>query len=252
MAQYTIEELVSVISDDITIFGALPKTLPDNSIRQFVETRALPWFYINYINATSLMYYYIDQAAFEQEAFTKYSYIEMPCEVQSISWIHQVRGISLMQLGLNSPNLSVNLGVTNQPYLSSYVTTIGELGVYKTLIDNMSDMLDQLTLYTTKYHYNQPSHRLNILTKLNTSLIAECHINIPAENMFTDPYFLKYCTAWAKMQQGRLMGQYDYTLQGGVKINHADMISQGKEEMKEVEDDIKGMMNNSIMVMVRK
>jgi hypothetical protein len=37
------------------------------------------------------------------------------------------KGASLFQLGLNTPNLSVNLGVTNQPYLSSYVTTIGEL-----------------------------------------------------------------------------------------------------------------------------
>ena len=250
---YTIEELIDFVQQDITVYGALPKTLPDQSIRQYIETQALPWFYMNYIYGVSKMYYYVDQQAFQQETFTKFSYIELPCEIQAISWIHMVKSLSILQLGLNSPNLSVNLGVTNQPYLSSYVTTIGELGTYKTLIDNMSDMLDQLTLFTTKYDFNQQSHRLNILTHVNTSLILECAVNIPQESMFTDNYFIKYVTAWAKIQQGNLMGRYDYSLPGGVKINHSDMISQGKEEMKEVIEEVKGMMNNpSFFYMIKK
>jgi hypothetical protein len=250
---YTIEELVDFIQQDITIYGALPKVLPDQSIRQYVETQALGWFYINYINSVSAMYYYIDSSAFQSETFTNYKYIELPCEIQSISWMHKVKSLSLLQLGLNTPNLSVNLGVTNQPYLSSYVTTIGELGTYKAIIDSMSDMLDQMTLFTSKYHFNQPSHRLNILTMVNTSLIAECYVNIPNEDMFSDTYFIKYVTAWAKIQQGNLLGRYDYTLPGGVKINHTDMISQGKEELKEVIEEINGMKNNSgFFVMVKK
>lgn len=241
---YTIEELVDFVQQDITVYGALPKTLPDQSIRQFVETRALPWFYMNYIYAVSKMYYHVPKHMFKCEQAGS-SYVELPCEVQAVSWVHRVNDGNLLQLGLNTPNLSVNLGVTNQPYLSSYVTTIGELGTYKTLIDNMSDMLDQLTLFTVKYDFNQQSHRLNILTHVPSSLILECAVNIPQESIFTDNYFIKYVTAWSKMQQGNLMGRYDYSLPGGVKINTADMISQGKEEMKEVEEDIKGMMNNS-------
>jgi hypothetical protein len=233
-AQYSIEELIDFIQQDITIYGALPKSLPDQSIRQFVETRALPWFQINYLYAVSLMYYFIDKHAFETEEFTRFSYITLPCEIQSISWIHQVRGVNMLQLGLNSPNLSVNLGVTNQPYLSSYVTTIGELG-------------------TSKYNFNVQSSRLNILTKINTSLILECYVNIPQENLFADPYFIKYVTAWAKQQQGNLLGRYDFNLPGSVKINTADMISQGKEEMKEVEEEVKNSNGNSSwFVMVKK
>ncbi len=249
----SIEELVSIISNDITIFGTLPKTLPDNAVRQYIETQAAPYFYRNYIYSVSQMYYYIHKHAFEQECYTKYSFIEMPEEIQSITWMHRSNDRALLQLGLNSPNLSVNLGVTNQPYLSSYVTTIGELGTYKTLIDNMSDMLDQMTLYTIKYHFNQPSHRLNILTKLDCSLIAECYVNIPNEDLFADPYFIKYCTGWAKMQQGNLMGRYDFTLPGGVKINHTDMITQGKEEMDKTIEEINAMKSNaSFMILVRK
>jgi len=252
MSAYSLEEFIDFVQSDVTVGGALPKNLPDHSIRQFIETRAMPWFYQNYQYAVSKMYYFIDQAAFTTEEYTKYRYIELPCEVQSITWIYQIKNQQLLQLGINVPNLSVNLGVTNQPYLSSYVTTIGELGVYKTIIDSMADMMNQLNLYTTKFHFNQLSHRLNILTNVTNHLVLEAYVNIPAENLFGDPYFTKYVTAWAKMQQGRLLGTFDFTLPGGVKYNSQDMVSGGKEEMKEVEDEIKGMSTSAFFFMVKR
>jgi hypothetical protein len=163
-----------------------------------------------------------------------------------------MRGDSLLQLGINTPNLSVNLGVTNQPYLSSYVTTIGELGVYKTLIDNLSDMMNQLNLYTTKFHFNYRTHRFNVLTNVKYHLILECYVNIPDEDLFTDPYFIKYVTAWSKWQMGNLTGRYSMQLPGGVTINNADLVQQGKEEMKEVEEDIKGMSQGAFFFMVKR
>jgi len=252
MSAYSLEEFIDFVQTDVTVGGALPKNLPDHSIRQFIETRALPWFYQNYQFGVSKMYYFVDKAAFSTEEYTNYRYIELPCEIQSVTWIYQIMNTQLLQLGINVPNLSVNLGVTNQPYLSSYVTTIGELGMYKSLIDNMADMLNQMNLYTVKYHYNQLSHRLNILTNIQHHLVLEAYVNIPAETMFTDNYFVKYVTAWAKMQQGRLLGAFDFSLPGGVKYNSADMVSQGKEEMKEVEDEIKAMSNSSFFYLVKR
>jgi hypothetical protein len=252
MSAYSLEEFIDFIQTDVTVGGALPKNLPDHSIRQFIETRALPWFYQNYQFAVSKMYYFIDKAAFSTEEYTNYRFIELPCEIQSVTWIFQMRNEQLLQLGINVPNLSVNLGVTNQPYLSSYVTTIGELGVYKTMIDSMADMMNQMNLYTTKYHFNQLSHRLNILTNIQHHLILEAYVNIPAENMFSDTYFTKYVTAWAKMQQGRLLGMFDFSLPGGVKYNASEMVSQGKEEMKEVEDEIKGISNSSFFFLIKR
>ena len=239
MSSYALPEFIDFIQSDITVFGTLPKNLPDAAIRQFIETRALPWFYRNYQYAVQKIYYFIDKRAFFTEEYTKYNYVTVPCEIQTVVYLYEVRNESLLQLGINTPNLSVNLGVTNQPYLSSYVTTIGELGVYKTMIDSMADMLNQMNLYTTKFHYNQLTHRLNVLTNIQHHVILEAYINIPLENLMTDQYFLKYVTAWAKQQQGRMLGAFAFTLPGGVTYNSADMVSQGKEEMKEVEEDIK-------------
>jgi len=248
----TIEELIDFIQNEITIGCALPKTLPDSEIRRIIETRALPYFYRNYQYAVQKMYFFIHQDAFHTEEFTKYRYVNVPCEIQSVTYLYEVRGGSLMQLGINTPNLSVNLGVTNQPYLSSYVTTIGELGVYKTILDSMSDMLNQLNKYTLKYHFNQLHHRLQIMTNVKHNVIIEGYANIPPEYLFKDDLFVKYVTGWAKVQYGNLTGRYDFQLAGGVKINSADITAQGKEEIKEAEEEIKGQSNSSFFYMIKK
>jgi hypothetical protein len=120
------------------------------------------------------------------------------------------------------------------------------------MIDSMADMMNQLNLYTTKFDFNQLSHRLNILTDIKHHLILECYVNIPNENMFTDTYFLKYVTGWAKMQQGNLLGRLDFTLPGGIKYNSSDLRSEGKEEMKEVEEEIKNMSNSTFFYMIKR
>jgi hypothetical protein len=248
----TIEEFIDGIQTELTIACALPKTLPDESIRVIIEKRALPWFYRNYMYAVQKLYYAIHKEAFQTEEFTKYSYVTMPCEINSVTYLYELRSASLFQLGINTPNLSVNMGVTNQPYLSSYVTTIGELGVYKTILDSMSDMLNQLNKYTLKHQYNQLNHRLHILTNVQYDVIVEAYAEIPNENLFRDDLFFKYVVGYAKMQLGNMVGRYDWTLPGSVKINSADLVSQGQAEVKEVEETITGMSNSSFFFMVKK
>jgi len=248
----TIEELVDSIQTELTVSCALPKSLPDAHIRQIIEKRALPWFYRNYQYSVQKMYFLIRKEAFTSEEFTKYNYVEVPCEIQSVIYLYEARGQSLFQLGINSPNLSVNLGVTNQPYLSSFVTTIGELGMYKTLLNNMSDMLNQLSKFTLKHHFNYLNHRLNILTNVKYDVIMEAYANIPKENLFNDDLFFKYTVGQAKVALGNMTGRYTFTLPGGVTMNAADLVSQGKEEVKEVEEEIKAMSNSSFFFMVKK
>jgi hypothetical protein len=249
---WTIDEFINLVQTEISVSCALPKTLPDANLRQVIETRALPWFYRNYQYAVQKIYYLIKKEAFFTEEFTKYNYVNVPCEIQSVVYLYEVKSASLFSLGINSPNLSVNMGVTNQPYLSSYVTTIGELGVYKTLLDNMSDMLNQLNKYTLKYSFNQLNHRLHILTKVENDVIIEAYADIPQENLFKDDLFFKFCVGWAKVQLGNMMGLYDFTLPGGIKINHANLITQGQAEIKEVEEEVKGQSTSSWFIMVKK
>jgi hypothetical protein len=157
--------------------------------------------------------------------------------------------------------MSINMGVTNQPYLSSYVTTIGELGVYKTILDSFSDMLDTLSKHTVKFHYNQMNNRLNVLSGGNTAMtgefryenmILEAYANVENEALFADPMFITYVTGMAKQQLGNLMTRYNFNLPGGIQYNGDSLISEGKEDVQSVVDDIKGQSNSSFFVMVKK
>jgi hypothetical protein len=80
----------------------------------------------------------------------------------------------------------------------------------------------------------------------------ECYANVLPENLFRDDLFIKYVTGWSKVQYGNLTGRYDWTLPGGVKINATDITSQGKEEIKEVEEDIKTQADSAWFYMVKR
>jgi hypothetical protein len=80
----------------------------------------------------------------------------------------------------------------------------------------------------------------------------EAYANIPAENLYNDDLFFKYCVGYSKQALGNMVGRYDFTLPGGVKIQAADLVSQGKEEVKEVEEEIKGQSNSGWFYMVKK
>jgi hypothetical protein len=80
----------------------------------------------------------------------------------------------------------------------------------------------------------------------------EAYANIPAENLFKDDLFYKYVVGQSKVMMGNLVGRYDFQLPGSVKINAADLISQGKEEITAVEEEIKGQSDSSFFILVKK
>jgi len=249
---YTVEELIDVAQGELTISGSLPKLLPDLELRRIIENKAAPYFYQHHLYAVQKMYYHVSHRAFKTEEYTKYRYIQLPCDVQTINWIYQVRDTNLFSIGINSPNLSINMGVTNQPYLSSYVTTIGELGVYKSILDSFSDMLNQMSKYTVKFNYNQMNNRLNILTAIEGDLVIEAWSNVQEEGLYSDPMFITYVTAMAKKQLGNMMTRYSFNLPGGVQYNGDALISEGNEEMQKVEDEIKYKGNSAFVFMVKR
>jgi len=249
---YTINELIDVVQGDLTISCSLPKLLPDVEIERIVTNEAMNYFYRAYPYSVQKMYLYIPRSFFNTDTWTKYKYVELPCEVQNVVWIYEVRNASLFNIGINAPNLSVGLGVTNQPYLSSYTTTIGELGIYKVILDSFSDMLNQLTKYTVKHQFNKLNHQLNILTSLEYDLVLEVYANIEQEALFTDDLFIKWVVGRAKQQQAAIMGRFNFKLPGGIQYNYADLASEGKEQVQKVEDEIKAISNSSFFFMTKR
>ncbi len=255
-----LSELVHDVQMYLTFSGALPKMLPDLEIERLIENDAKPYFYRDVHDALIKEYLYVPKQAISVEQFSNYKYVTLPCNTQRVVWLYQVNDTSLFSFGASAPNMSVNLGVTNQPYLSSVTTTVGELGVYKVIIDGFADVLNQMTKHTLKYDFNPYSKQLNILTSMGlssynnnlTGLVLEVYNNIDDEDLFDASLFRQYVRAKAGMQMGRMLLRYDYTLPNGVKINSAAVLDEAKEELTKVEAQIKSTQTNAIIMMIKR
>ena len=255
----TIEELVDYTQMDLSMSGSLPLMLPNTEIRRLIVDVAERYFFENYWYAVQKAYYFVPRGALNTDEFTRYKHLKLPCEIQSVTYIFPITDNSLFQLGVAAPNLSINLGVTNQPYLSSYTTTISELGTYKTVIDSFADVLNMLSRHTIKYDYNFNTNRLHILSALTnsvnraeTNLILEVYARIPSEDLYEDQKFRRYVVALAREQMARMVIRYDYQLPGGIKLNVSELMSEAREDKKAVDEELKKVPNTGFFFMVKR
>jgi hypothetical protein len=240
MAAITIEQLIDIVQADLTLSGLFPKVLPDTEIYRIVKEHALEWFYKNYQFAVMKTYYYMNKNCFNTEQYTKFKYFVLPEEIESIVRIVKIDDPSLFQLGIQAPHLSINLGVTNQPFLTSFVTTAGDLAVYRSVISAFSDELNKMTKNTMKFDYNHINKRLHILTSVNTDLVFDVYIRIEQEELFDFQLFKDYVIGLSEVRLGEAIGRFNFNMPGNFQYNAADMIAQGEKKIEAVKEKIKG------------
>jgi hypothetical protein len=252
----TLFEITDLVNADLTIGGLLPCVLPATEIQRLIVKEALPWFYENYQHALESSYLLVPRNHMETDEYAQHKTILLPEEVQNIIWVYMMQNRSLFNLGIGlsgqQSNLSLNQGVTNQPFLNSYLTTVGELGVYKTTIDGFGDMLNQLSKHTIKHDYNFASKRLQVLTSLKTDLMLECYLRVNAEDMFEMDKFRRYAIALSKLQLGRLLTRFTVNLPGGVQMNGEAIKTEGQIELDKVREEIKGESTTGWFIMNKK
>ena len=240
MAAITIEQLIDIVQSDLTMSGLFPKVLPDTEIYRIVKEHALEWFYKNYQFAVMKMYYYMDKDCFNTEQYTKFKYFVLPEEVEAIVRIVKIDDPSLFRLGIQAPHLSINLGVTNQPFLTSFVTTAGDLAVYRSVISAFSDEINKMTKNTMKFDYNHVNKRLHLLTECTTDLVFDVYVRIEQEELFDLQLFKDYVIGLSEVRLGEAIGRFNFNMPGNFQYNASDMISQGEKKIEAVKEKIKG------------
>jgi hypothetical protein len=247
----TIDQLVDIVQADLTITGLFDKVLPDLEIYRLVREEALEWFYKNYQFSKTKIFYYLEKTFLTTEQYHRNQYLILPPEVEDIVRIVKIDNPTLFRLGIQAPHLSINLGVTNQPFLTSFVATAGELGVYRSVISNFADQINKMTANTLRFNYNHISKRLMLLTTIDTDLMLECYVRIEEEELFDHVYFKQYLTGLCQMRMGQALGRFNFSMPGNFQYNSADMISQGKEKMDAVIEKIKAESNVAWFIMDR-
>jgi hypothetical protein len=247
----TIDQLVDIVQADLTISGLFDKIIPDIEIIRLVREEALEWFYKNYQFSKTKMFYFLEKKFLTTEQYHRNKYLVLPQEVEDIVRIVKVDNPTLFRLGIQAPHLSINLGVTNQPFLTSFVTTAGELGVYRSVISNFADQINKMTANTLRFHYNHISKRLNFLTSIDTDLMLEVYNRIEEEELFDHVYFKQYLIGLCQVRMGQAVGRFNFNMPGNFQYNSADMITQGQAKMDAVIEKIKNESNIGWFIMDR-
>jgi hypothetical protein len=248
----TVEQIIDIIQADLTVSGLLPKILPDIEIKRLIKEHSLEFFYKNYQFATQKVFYLLKPDFLQTEQFTKYQYLVLPTEFEGITRILYVDDTNLFRLGIQAPYLSINLGVTNQPFLTSFVTTAGELSVYRSIISYFSDEINKLTKQTVKHYFNHINKRLNFLTKLESkTMVLEAWVRIQEEELFDLQLFKDYSIGLSKAKMGEVIGRLNFNMPGNFQYNAADIIAQGEKLMDGVKEQIKGESTVAWFIMSR-
>jgi hypothetical protein len=247
----TIDQLIDIVQADLTMTGLFPKVLPDLEIKRLISEHALEWFYKNYQYAQIKMFYYLGMGFLSQDVYHRNRYLILPEEVENIIRIVRVDNPTLFRLGIQAPHLSINLGVTNQPFLTSFVTTAGELGVYRSVISAFSDQLNKMTADTMRFQFNHINKRLSFQTNVDTDLMLEVSVRIEEEELFDHIYFKDYIIGMSKKRMGEALGRFNFNMPGNFQYNATDIVSEGKEMMEGVVEKIKNESQVSWFFMAR-
>jgi hypothetical protein len=248
----TIEMMVDYLQADLTFSGLMPKVLPDLEVLRIIREKALEWFYKNYQLAVMKSYFKLDRDFIRHEFYTRLGYIVMPEEVENVVRIVEINDPSLFRIGIQAPNLSINFGVTNQPYLTSFVTNVGELGVYRQILSAFSDEINKMSRNYTKYTYNPVNHRLHILDEVRTDFMLEVYIRIEQEEVFNNQLFKDYSTALVRIRLGEALGRMTFNMPGNFQYNAADLISQGEALLTKTEEAVKAQSPNSSFFIMKR
>jgi hypothetical protein len=111
---------------------------------------------------------------------------------------------------------------------------------YRTVQWSFWDLARQYNLKDINHHFNINTKRLIITGRDPVESLWVTTLNqIPEEDLYDDPLFLKWVIAKCKIQLARILGTFNMTLIGGVQINYNDIRAEGKEELTELTEKIK-------------
>jgi len=252
----TIEQLIDIIQADLTFSGALPKVLVDKEVKRVVKELALEYFYKNYQFSLQKFYYFMKKDMLLRDTYSRFKYLIMPEEVENITRIIKINDLSLFRIGIQAPNLSINLGVTNQPFLTSFVTTAGDLALYRSVISYFSDEINKMTKDTVKFSFNPINKQLNFLGSLESypgesNHMLEVWVRIQEEELFDFEMFKRYCIGLCRVRMGEQIGRFNFNMPGNFNYNAQDIISGGQSMVDKVNEEIKGQTTVSWFRMAR-
>jgi len=226
-------ELIQEVIDELSASCVMANKLSTGEIERIIK-RTEKWFWDNYEDSLEHRYMVLKNPVFNTEEFRQTRAIQMPDCVESVWELREINGGSF--LGTIDKDFSDNKLIGSEVFMS------GNLG------DNLVTLASRMSFFdqAKAFMLERISHTWNHLTKKifisgrnpSRDVFLQVHVRIPLDRLYEDQFFLRYVIGKAKISLGNTLGRFTYNLIGGVTINYQDLLSQGSEEVKQVEEEI--------------
>lgn len=231
----TKQELIDQVSAEITASCAIPFAPPQKEIERLIDLEKR-WMHREYRGAVQQAYYVLDKSYYDTDEWTNTRTFQMPSCVMAIRYVYELTSGQRV-FGIHDPDLTFDRLMAADLYLTPLSS---DQITYRTIQWSFWDLAKQFNLRDIQHGFNINTHRLIITGRDPTESLWMTTLNsIPDEDLYEDPIFIKWIIARGKMQLARIIGTFDFNLIGNIKINYADIRSEGSEELKELKELIK-------------
>ena len=231
----TKQELIKLISDDLTASGNINLDLDEKEISRIIDVEK-KMAYRDWRDAVELKYAVMSPYAFRTEEFRKSRTIQLPDCVMGIDEFREMKDGSRL-FGINDPDLSIQRVMGSDlwlsPFSSDVITT-------RTISYSWFDLARSFTLIDIQFRFNINTHRINVIGHDPIApVVIRAYIAIDDADLFEDYYFQRWCIAKCKCQMHRILKTFEYNVIGGVNITSM-YGEQGAQELNDIKEYQKG------------
>ena len=231
----TKNELISYVNGEITASCSIPFSVPDKEIERIIDIEQR-YLYREYRDAVQDAWYVLDKSYYQTDEWDRTRTFQLPSCVMAIKMVYEMTSGQRV-FGIHDPDLTFDRLMAADLYLTPLSS---DQITYRTIQWSFWDLAKQFNLRDIQHHFSINTHRLIITGRDPVESLWVTTLNeIPREDLYEDPVFIKWIIAKAKMQLSRIIGTFNYTLIGGIQINYADIRTEGQEELKELKEKIR-------------
>jgi hypothetical protein len=228
-------QLIDMVVGELTASCALPYSPPTAEIQRVIKLEK-SWIYREYRDAVYTEYYILNKSYYNTPEWTNTRSYQMPNCVLAIKQAFEMKGGSRI-FGINDPDLQFDRLMAADLYLTPLSS---DSIAYRTIQWSFWDLSRAFNLTDIQHDFNINTHRFKVIGRDPTESLFVFTLNqIPDEELYDDPVFIKWVIAKCKISLARILGFFNYQLVGNVTINYADIRSEGKEELDELKEKIK-------------
>lgn len=232
-------ELMKLVTDNISAGCQMPVQFNEKIFNNEVDL-AINYFKDNWDRAHQASLMLLSQRAFETPEFKSHRIVRLPDCISAVYGVLEFSSLGLLPSFYYYPFIDgVIFGDQDYSHPS-------EAMLFTVVNLSYLDFTRQFSLLDVQFDFNPNTHLLEILGRtpngrgdITKDVLLRVYVTIPEGDLFEDSYFQRYIIARSKIQAGRSLAFFDFTLMNNVKLNTSVLLDEGREELEEVKEEMK-------------